>query len=73
MNKYDGFDPKSDESYIMFSLLQNVFQSSSINLADKIQDEFQNRVKRYNKCEDGRFSSIMENYYAECFGRIGVY
>lgn len=46
---YDGFDPESDESYIMFSLIQNVYQSSSIDLAERIQSQFESRVRRVNR------------------------
>jgi N-acetylmuramoyl-L-alanine amidase len=47
--KYEGFDPKSSESYIMFSLTQKVFQQQSINLASKIQREFRERVNRNDR------------------------
>ena len=47
--KYEGFDPKSSESYIMFSLTQKVFQQQSINLASKIQTEFRERVNRNDR------------------------
>ena len=42
---YD-FDPKSPESYILFSLAQSAFQESSILLAGKIQDQFKQRAGR---------------------------
>ena len=47
--KYEGFDPTSPESYIMFSLMQNIYQQQSINLASKIQDQFKNRVNRIDR------------------------
>lgn len=47
--KYAGFDPKSPESYIMFSLMQNVFQKQSTNLAQKIQTQFTERVSRQDR------------------------
>ena len=47
--KYDGFDPKSSESYIKFSLTQKVFQEQSTNLASKVQTEFRERVNRYDR------------------------
>jgi N-acetylmuramoyl-L-alanine amidase len=47
--KYEGFDPKSSESYIMFSLTQKVFQEQSINLASKIQTQFRERVNRNDR------------------------
>jgi N-acetylmuramoyl-L-alanine amidase len=47
--KYGGFDPKSSESYIEFSLAQKVFQDQSTDLASKIQTEFRERVNRNDR------------------------
>jgi N-acetylmuramoyl-L-alanine amidase len=47
--KYQGFDPKSPESYIMFTLMQNVFLKQSTNLASKIQAQFTERVSRKDR------------------------
>jgi N-acetylmuramoyl-L-alanine amidase len=47
--KYEGFDPKSSESYIMFSLTQKVFQEQSTDLASKIQTQFSKRVNRNDR------------------------
>lgn len=47
--KYQGFDPKSPESYIMFTLMQNVYQKQSTNLASKIQTQFTERVSRRDR------------------------
>lgn len=47
--KYDGFDPNSDESYIIFDLYQSVYLESSVKLAEKIQEQFGTRVKRRDR------------------------
>jgi N-acetylmuramoyl-L-alanine amidase len=47
--KYEGFDPKSTESFIMFSTTQKVFQEQSTNLASKVQTEFRERVNRNDR------------------------
>jgi N-acetylmuramoyl-L-alanine amidase len=47
--KYEGFNPKSSESYIMFSLTQKVYQEESTDLATKIQKEFRERVNRNDR------------------------
>jgi N-acetylmuramoyl-L-alanine amidase len=47
--KYEGFDPKSPESYIMFTLMQNAFAEQSTDLAAKIQDKLSKRIKRYDR------------------------
>lgn len=38
--KYEGFNPDSPESYIIFSLLQNAYSEQSIKFAKFIQDEY---------------------------------
>jgi N-acetylmuramoyl-L-alanine amidase len=47
--KYEGFNPTSSESYIMFSLTQKVFQEQSTMLASKVQTEFRERVNRNDR------------------------
>jgi len=47
--KYEGFDPKSPESYIIFSLTQNLYQKQSLDLASKIQTQFRERVNRKDR------------------------
>jgi N-acetylmuramoyl-L-alanine amidase len=47
--KYQGFDPKSPESYIIFTLTQNVYQRQSTDLAQKIQTQFTERVNRKDR------------------------
>jgi N-acetylmuramoyl-L-alanine amidase len=37
---YEGFDPESPESYILFSLTQSAFQESSLNFANKVESQF---------------------------------
>jgi N-acetylmuramoyl-L-alanine amidase len=44
--KYEGFDPNSPESYILFSLTQSAFLESSLSFANKIEREFKSNVKR---------------------------
>ncbi len=45
---YEGFDPKSTESYIMFSLMQKTYFRQSIELGDFIQDQFRERARRHD-------------------------
>ena len=47
--KYEGFDPNDPESYILFSLYQNAYLENSLNLADKIENQFSERVGRYSR------------------------
>ncbi len=47
---YNGFDPGSPESYIIFSLKQNDYkQQQSLLLAQKIQSQFKNRAGRRDR------------------------
>ncbi len=46
---YQGFDPNSPESYIIFELMQNVYLDQSIEVASLMQDQFSSRVGRRNR------------------------
>ncbi|WP_340112538.1 N-acetylmuramoyl-L-alanine amidase family protein [Maribellus mangrovi] len=46
---YEGFDPNSSESYIMFELVQDEYKEQSISLANAIQNEFRLRTKRKDR------------------------
>jgi len=41
---YDGFDPNSPESYIVFSLTQNTHLDQSLHIAEKIDQQFSSRT-----------------------------
>jgi len=47
--RYEGFDPNSPESYILFTLTQSAYQSSSLSFAKKVEDQFKNRVGRVSR------------------------
>jgi N-acetylmuramoyl-L-alanine amidase len=47
--RYEGFDPKSPESYILFTLSQSAYQASSLKFAQKIEDQFKTKVGRYSR------------------------
>lgn len=44
--KYEGFDPNSDESYIALSLQQSLYLDQSLNMASKVQEEFERAGRR---------------------------
>jgi len=46
---YEGFDPNSPDSYILFSLYQNAYLGNSLNLAQKVEQQFKNRVGRNSR------------------------
>ncbi len=49
LQKYEGFDPNSTESYIIFEFMQNKHMEQSIGLASEIQKAF----KSYNRVDRG--------------------
>jgi N-acetylmuramoyl-L-alanine amidase len=44
--QYDGFDPNSNEAYIMFSLFQNAYLDKSILFAKMVEESFKNNAGR---------------------------
>ena len=46
---YDNFDPNSTEAYILFSLSQSLYQSQSLDLADKVQKQFTKKAGRHDR------------------------
>jgi len=47
--KYEGFDPNSSESYIIFELMQDKNMESSVKLAGLIQKQFRSYAGRVDK------------------------
>ncbi|WP_226390938.1 N-acetylmuramoyl-L-alanine amidase family protein [Penaeicola halotolerans] len=46
---YEGFEPDSPETHIMFSLYQGAFRGNSLRLAESLEDQFKNRVGRNSR------------------------
>lgn len=47
--RYEGFNPNSPESHILFSLYQNAYLENSLSLAQKVEDQFRTRVGRKSR------------------------
>ena len=47
--KYEGYDPKSPQTMIGMTLMQEEYLENSINLAAKIQDNFTDKLKSKNR------------------------
>jgi len=45
-DKYNNFDPKSPEAYIILNLYQNEYLNMSLDLANKLQYQFKERARR---------------------------
>ncbi len=46
---YEGFDPNSPESHILFSLYQSAYLDNSLRLAQNIENQFKTRVGRHSR------------------------
>ena len=46
---YDGFEPNSPESYIVFSLTQNTHLDQSLQIAEEIEQQFATRANRKSR------------------------
>ncbi|MBN1117980.1 MAG: N-acetylmuramoyl-L-alanine amidase [Bacteroidales bacterium] len=47
--KYEGFDPNDIESYIMMSLMQDIYLDQSLSVASLVQNQFRDRVNRKDR------------------------
>jgi N-acetylmuramoyl-L-alanine amidase len=47
--RYEGFNPSSPESYILFELIQSAYQESSLRFAQKVEGQFKERVGRLSR------------------------
>lgn len=60
---YDGFDPNSPASYIGMTLMQEEYLDQSILLADDVQKEFTNNLKRVDRgVKQAGFLVLRETY-----------
>jgi N-acetylmuramoyl-L-alanine amidase len=48
-SRYEGFDPKSPESHILFELFQNAHLQNSLDLAASIETQFKTRAGRHSR------------------------
>lgn len=46
---YEGFDPQSPESYMVFNLMQKAHFHNSLSLAQKIENDFSTRINRSSR------------------------
>ncbi len=48
-SKYEGYDPNSPESFIIFSLMQNLFLEQSLQFATFVQEAMDSHYNRHNR------------------------
>ena len=46
---YEGFDPNTPESYIVFSLTQNTYLGQSLHIAEEVEKQFSTRANRKSR------------------------
>lgn len=49
VQKYNGFDPNSDESYIIMSMFNDTYLEHSLNFALKLQNQYKGKPARIDK------------------------
>lgn len=49
VKKYDGFDPNSNESYIIMSMFTDTYLDQSLNFASKVQKQYRGKAARTDK------------------------
>ena len=47
--QYEGFDPNSPESHILFSFYQNIYREQSLDFASRIQQELTHHSSRFDR------------------------
>ncbi len=53
--RYEGFDPNSPESYIMFELVQDEYLEQSVMLASAVQEQFRNAKREDRSVKQAGF------------------
>jgi N-acetylmuramoyl-L-alanine amidase len=48
-NRYDGFDPRSPQSHILFSLFQSAYVTNSLRFAQRVDKQFRTTVGRSSR------------------------
>ena len=70
--KYEGFDPNSPESYIMFSLTQNAYLENSLLMANYVEEQFDKRVGRKSRgVRQAGFQVLWNTYMPSVLVEIG--
>lgn len=69
---YEGFDPNSSESYIIFEFLQDHFMAKSVEFAKLVQSNVCSLAKRQNKgVKQAGFLVLRETSMPSCLVEVG--
>ncbi len=70
-NRYEGFDPKSAESYIIFEFMQDKYMEQSVNLATLVQKEFSNAGRLDKGVHQAGFLVLRATSMPSCLVELG--
>ena len=70
-SKYEGYDPNSPESFILFSLLQNSYLDQSITLASMIEDQYVKTKRKSRGVKQGPFLVLWRTGMPSLLTEIG--
>ena len=70
-NRYEGFDPKSAESYIIFELMQDVNMEQSVRLASLIQKRFRSAGRPDKGVHQAGFLVLRATSMPSCLIELG--
>ncbi len=69
--KYEGYDPNSSESHIMFSLMQYGYTQESLNVAFKVQESFSKLGRKDKGVKQAGFLVLWRNSMPSILTELG--
>ncbi|MBR0273822.1 MAG: N-acetylmuramoyl-L-alanine amidase [Bacteroidaceae bacterium] len=70
-NRYEGFDPKSAESYIIFEFMQDTYMEQSVKLANHIQKQFRTAGRPDKGVHQAGFLVLRNTSMPSCLIELG--
>ena len=70
-NRYEGFDPKSAESYIIFEFMQDTYMEQSVKLASFIQQQFRSAGRPDKGVHQAGFLVLRATSMPSCLIELG--
>ena len=70
-NRYEGFDPKSSESYIIFEFMQDTYMERSVELATTIQSHFRRAGRVDGGVHQAGFLVLRNTSMPACLVELG--
>lgn len=70
-NRYEGFDPSSSESYIIFEFMQDTYMEKSVDLATVLQKRFRNAGRTDGGVHQAGFLVLRATSMPSCLVELG--